>query len=108
MDGFVVASSLGIRNYEIHLQHFVRRSNPDAVGARITWEAGDLKRSQQKVGGGSYLSSHDPRILLGLGPRRRIDQLEIRWPQPSDRVDTFKDVAVDRYITIVEGAGIKG
>jgi enediyne biosynthesis protein E4 len=95
-------------NHWLGLRLIGKQSNPDAVGARIAWEAGDLKRSQQKVGGGSYLSSHDPRILLGIGPRRRIDRLEIRWPQPSERVDTFKDVAVDRYITIVEGAGIKG
>jgi hypothetical protein len=94
-------------NHWLGVRLIGKRSNPDAIGARITWQAGDLRRSQQKVGGGSYLSSHDPRVLLGLGPRKRIDKLEIRWPQPSQRVDTFKDVPVDRYVTIVEGAGIK-
>ena len=44
-----------------------KKSNPDAIGARITYQAGDLKRSHMKVGGGSYLSSHDPRMVLGLG-----------------------------------------
>ena len=43
------------------------KSNPDAVGARITYQAGDLKRSRMKVGGGSFLSSHDPRMVLGIG-----------------------------------------
>jgi enediyne biosynthesis protein E4 len=80
---------------------------PDAIGARITWQAGDLKRTRLKVGGGSYLSSHDPREVLGIGNRTKIDKLEIRWPQPSGRVETFRDLAVDRYITIVEGAGIQ-
>jgi hypothetical protein len=81
----------------------------EAVQPRRDWRENyvGLKRSQQKVGGGSYLSSHDPRVLLGLGPRRRIDKLEIRWPQPSERVDIFKDVPVDRYVTIVEGTGLK-
>ena len=37
----------------------------------ITWQAGALKRSRLKTGGGSYLSSHDPREILGVGARRR-------------------------------------
>jgi hypothetical protein len=84
-----------------------KKANPDAIGAKISWQAGDLKRSRLKVGGGSYLSSHDPREVLGIGKRIKIDKLEIRWPQPSGRVETFTDLPLDRYITIVEGVGIK-
>lgn len=84
-----------------------KKSNPDAIGAHITWQAGDLKRSRLKIGGGSYLSSHDSREVLGIGPRTKIDRLEIRWPQPSTRVDVLTDLPIDRYITIIEGGGIK-
>ena len=84
-----------------------KKANPDGIGARITWQAGDLKRTRLRVGGGSYLSSHDPREVLGIGSRAKIDRVEIRWPQPSTRVDTFTDLPVDRYITILEGGGIK-
>src|ERR1700730_2045333 len=28
-----------------------KESNPDAIGARISWQAGDLKRSRLKIGG---------------------------------------------------------
>ena len=80
-----------------------KKSNPDAIGAHITWQAGDLKRSRLKIGGGSYLSSHDSREVMGIGPRTKIDRLEIRWPQPSMRVDVLTDLPIDRYITIVEG-----
>jgi hypothetical protein len=59
------------------------------------------------VGGGSYLSSHDPREVLGIGKRKKVDSLEIRWPQPSRRTETITDLPIDRYITIVEGSGIK-
>jgi enediyne biosynthesis protein E4 len=69
----------------------------------ITWQAGDLKRSRMKVGGGSYLSSHDPRVVLGIGRRTRIDWIEIKWPQPGGLVQRFTDVPIDRYITIHEG-----
>jgi hypothetical protein len=84
-----------------------KKSNPDAIGARISWQAGDMKRSRLKTGGGSYLSSHDPREVLGIGNRAKIDRLEISWPQPSGRVETYTDLPIDRYITIVEGSGIK-
>ena len=44
--------------------------------------------------------------VLGLGSAKAIDALEIRWPAPSTRVDTFKGVSGGRYITITEGKGI--
>jgi enediyne biosynthesis protein E4 len=94
-------------NHWLGLRLIGRKANPDAIGARISWAAGELKRSRLKVGGGSYLSSHDPREVLGIGPRPKIDRLEIKWPQPSGKVETFTDLPIDCYITIVEGAGIK-
>jgi len=94
-------------NHWLGIRLVGKKANPDAIGAKISWQAGDLKRTLLKVGGGSYLSSHDPREVLGIGKRTKIDKLEIRWPQPSGRVETFTDLPLDRYITIVEGVGIK-
>ena len=94
-------------NHWLGVRLIGKKANPDAIGARILWQAGDLKRSRLKVGGGSYLSSHDPREVLGIGARTKIDRLEIRWPQPSTRIDVFTDLPIDRYITIVEGSGVK-
>ena len=79
------------------------KSNRDAVGTRLNWSAGGKKYSRMKNGAGSYLSSHDPRQVLGLGPVGKVDWLEVHWPAPSTRVDKFIDLPVDRYITIVEG-----
>jgi hypothetical protein len=84
-----------------------KKCNRDAVGARVTWQSGDLKRHQFKVGGGSYLSSHDPRIVLGLGPRTKIDWLEVRWPRPSGLTERFTKLSVDCYVPIEEGQGQK-
>jgi len=64
-----------------------------------------LTRTKTKVGGGSYMSSHDPRLVLGLGQRAQIDWLEIQWPRPSAAVERFTDLPADRYIKIVEGEG---
>jgi hypothetical protein len=76
--------------------------NRDAVGARLTWSAGGAKRSRLKTGGGSYLSSHDPREILGLGPVVKIDWLEIRWPAPSKTVQRLTDLPLDRYVNVIE------
>ena len=81
------------------------KANPDAVGARIAYQAADLKRSRMKVGGGSYLSYHDPRMVIGVGKRTKFDWLEVKWPQPSGRTERLTDLPIDRYITIVEGEG---
>jgi hypothetical protein len=81
------------------------KSNRDAVGARLTYKAGDLTRSRMKTGGGSFLSSHDPRIILGLGKRTKVESLDVQWPQPGGSVEHFTDLPTDRYITIVEGTG---
>jgi hypothetical protein len=93
------------RNHWLGLRLVGKKSNPDAIGARITYQAGDLKRSRMKVGGGSFLSSHDPRLVLGIGKQTKITWLEVRWPQPSGAVERFTDLPIDRYITIVEGTG---
>ena len=93
-------------NYWLGLMLQGTSCNRDAVGARLTWSAGGKKRSRLKTGGGSYLSSHDPREVLGLGLATKVDWLEIRWPAPSSRVERFTNLPVNRYITIVEGKGL--
>jgi len=75
------------------------------LGARIAYQAGDLKHSRMKVGGGSFLSSHDPRMVLGIGNRQKMDWLEVQWPQPSGAVERFANLPINRHITIVEGTG---
>jgi enediyne biosynthesis protein E4 len=92
-------------NHWLGLKLIGRRANIDAIGAKVSYQSGDQQRHQFKVGGGSYLSSHDPRIVLGLGKRTKIDWLEVQWPQPSGRKEKFTDLPTDRYITIAEGEG---
>jgi hypothetical protein len=101
----LLRNNAGKQNHWLGVKLVGKKSNPDAVGARITYQAGDLKRSRTKVGGGSFLSSHDPRLVLGIGKRTKIDWLEIKWPQPSAATERLTNLPIDRYITIVEGAG---
>ena len=80
--------------------------NRDAIGAHITWSVGGVKRSRLKTAGGSYLSAHDPREVLGLGSATTVDWIEIRWPAPSGHIQRLERIPVDRYIRVVEGKGI--
>jgi hypothetical protein len=80
--------------------------NRDAIGARIRWTVGSKLHQRLKNSGGSYLSSHDPREVLGIGSSTQIDELEIHWPAPSQHVDKFTNLPPGRYVRIVEGKGI--
>jgi hypothetical protein len=80
--------------------------NRDAIGARMVWKAGGKVRERLKNNGGSYLSSHDPREVLGIGAATQIDTLEIHWPGPSKHIDKLSNIAANRYLHIVEGKGM--
>jgi hypothetical protein len=82
--------------------------NRDAIGAKITWSFGGQTRTRLKNAGGSYLSSHDPREVLGIGSAEKIDWVEVTWPQPSGRVERITNPPIDRYVRIVEGKGVQG
>ncbi|MBZ5679852.1 MAG: FG-GAP-like repeat-containing protein [Acidobacteriia bacterium] len=101
----LLRNNAGRQNHWLGVRLVGTKANIDAIGAEITYQAGDLKRHQVKIGGGSYLSSHDPRMVLGIEKRTKIDWLEVRWPQPGGKVERFTDVPIDRYVTIVEGQG---
>ena len=95
----------GSRGNWVGLRLVATKSNPAAVGALLTWQAGGVRRSRLKNGGGSYLASHDPREVLGLGDAPKADSIEIRWP--SGKVDRLASPPVNKYLTVVEGEGIK-
>ena len=80
--------------------------NRDAIGARMVWKAGGKRHERLKNNGGSYLSSHDPREVLGIGAATQIDELEIHWPAPSKQIEKLTNLAPNRYLHIVEGKGV--
>jgi enediyne biosynthesis protein E4 len=99
----LLRNNAGRHNHWLGIRLIGKKCNPDAVGAKVSYQAGDLKRSRMKVAGGSYLCSHDPRMVLGLGSRDKVDWVEVAWPMPSGRTQRFVNPPIDRYITLVEG-----
>ena len=90
----------GNQNNWVGLNLVATKSNPMAVGAIITWEVGGVKYRRLKTAGGSYLSSHDPREILGIGKAAKIDSVEIKWP--SGRVSKLTNPVLRKYIKVVE------
>jgi hypothetical protein len=81
------------------------RSVRDGTGARLKLTAGALVSHSQAMGGLSYCSAQDPRILFGLGSEAKVDELVVEWPSGTRQVLT--GLPVDRYVTIEEGKGFE-
>jgi hypothetical protein len=79
------------------------KSPRDAVGATVYVTANGMKQRGDVISGGSYLSTNDPRPHFGLGQATTVDAIEVHWP--SGKVEQFTVPAVDRIVTITEGAG---
>ena len=75
--------------------------NRDAVGAQVTVVAGDLSQVKEVHSGRSYQSHFGSRLCFGLGPRDRVDRIEIRWLGGATQI--LRDVAVDQRWLIREG-----
>lgn len=107
MDGVPVL----LRNVNPDHHHWVEmkliggpKSPRDAVGTTVYLTAGGIRRRQDVLSGGSYLSSNDMRVHFGLGDLDKVGQVEIHWP--SGTVEKLGLPAVDRIYTITEGKGI--
>jgi enediyne biosynthesis protein E4 len=57
-----------------------KKSNRNAIGARVELQAGGQKQTRYIHGGGSYLSASDRRLLFGLGKADRAERITVRWP----------------------------
>jgi hypothetical protein len=96
-----------LHNQLAHAGHWVgvrlvgARCNRSGYGALLTAVAGGRSLVRACHADGSYLSSSDPRVHFGLGAADRLESLTIRWP--GGRVDTLRDLPVDRYVTVREG-----
>ena len=99
-------NEVGRRNNWVGLNLIGRKCNIGALGAWIRWGVNGKKHSRLKTAGGSFLSSHDPRDILGIGDANMLDFLEVQWPQPSGKIERFTNVSINRYHTIEEGKGL--
>jgi hypothetical protein len=81
-----------------------RTLNRGAVGATVTVRAAGLTQRAERRAGDSYLSHSDPRLHFGLGTRKTVDSVEVRWP--NGVIQRFLQVPANAFIRIVEGAPV--
>ena len=89
-------------NHWLQLRLRGTKSNRDAVGARVKVVAGDLVQIDEVHSGRSYQSHFGTRLYFGLGPRGRVDRVEVRWI--GGGTDVLASVPADRLLTITEGS----
>jgi enediyne biosynthesis protein E4 len=75
-----------------------------AISAKVIVSAGGKKQVLINQWATSYLSNNDPRLHIGLDQQKQIDILEIIWSDGKKEV--YKNIACDRYLTILQGTGI--
>jgi len=63
-----------------------------------------MTQTDEVRSGGSYISQSDFRLHFGLGSAEKIESLEVRWP--SGKVETFKNLAADRFYALLEEEGV--
>lgn len=78
----------------------VGRDKRDIAGARIVVEAGGRRLTRFAKGGGSYLSSGDRRILVGLGDATQVNRVTVYWPWGA--MQQWENLEPDRYWKLVE------
>lgn len=68
-----------------------RRSNRNAIGARVIVDANGTILHRQIKGGSSYSSAHDLRLTIGVGKADTVTRVTIRWP--SGETTELRDVS---------------
>jgi hypothetical protein len=106
LDGppMILRNEGGDGNRWVTLELAASKGSPLAIGARVRVVAGDVVQTEEIRSGGSYLSQNDLRLHFGLGKAAKVDLVEIRWP--SGKVEQIKDLAADKFYSVLEGAGV--
>jgi hypothetical protein len=76
----------------------------DMIGARVTISRDGLPTRQRRArSDGSFASSNDPRVLVGLGQATQQPRVRVTWPD--GRVEEWTNLPIDRYTTLTAGSG---
>ncbi len=77
--------------------------NRDMLGARVGVTRAGATIWRRVHSDGSYASSSDPRVLVGLGASPERPIVQVQWPD--GRTEQWRDVAIDSWTTLVQGSG---
>jgi hypothetical protein len=76
----------------------------DAVGAKAFLTANGVTQRNDVISGGGYMSNNDMRLHFGIGKAKRVETLEIRWPDGTKENVTLP--GINGVFTIVQSKGV--
>jgi enediyne biosynthesis protein E4 len=92
------------RKHWLGLRLVGERSSRDMVGARVSVVTADGRTLWRRArADGSYASSNDPRVLVGLGDSSSVKSVTVHWP--SGDTDEWSGLGIDRWTTLRQDTG---
>ncbi|NIM02052.1 MAG: hypothetical protein GTO30_13445 [Acidobacteria bacterium] len=71
------------------------------IGTRVEVRVGERRTSRDVASGESFLSVHDARLHFGLGAAAEADEVRVRWPDGTTRVEG--PVRGNRFLVLEKG-----
>jgi len=79
-------------------------ANRAGIGCRVVLKAGDLTQMRELRGGAGHCGHQNPpEALFGLGKRKSVDWVEVRWANSKRSKTLIKNPPINCYILIKEG-----
>ena len=98
----LLLNQIGNRNHWLGLRLRGKDAPRDMLGARVAISrAGRSALWRRARADGSTHPANDPRVLVGLGGSSGPVLVRVVWPDGT--TEEWKDIAIDRYTTLVEG-----
>lgn len=88
----------GNRSHWLMIKLVGTRCNRDAVGARVRLTTDGTTRTRFVVSSSGYLSQSGSRIHFGLGKKKKVDKIEIRWP--GGDLQVVEDITANQFLKI--------
>jgi hypothetical protein len=90
------------RNNWLGLRLLGKISNRDMLGAKVEVVVNPKRvLSRRSRTDGSYCSSQDPRVLVGINTSERVEAVRVRWPDGS--LEEWKSPPINRYLILKQG-----
>lgn len=79
-------------------------TNRDAIGARVTLEAGGVRQMRDVRGGGGHVNAQSSLVVhFGLADETEIDEVTVRWV--GGETETIRGIEPNGRYLVVEGSG---
>ncbi len=78
-----------------------KKSNRDAIGARVVVDTGTMQVTRVLQAGSGFLAQHSKELFFGLGQTKSTVSATIEWP--SGDKQTLRDLPINHRVSIAEG-----